>query len=323
MWWRGSAGSAAGAASERGEHHQHEKGADSSRPDPSDVPRVAVLARLVDAERFQIFIGTVIVVNAIVLGMETYPGLMDSYGNVLSWLNSICYGIFLIELVTRIASYGSRPWNFFRSGWNVFDFIIIGGALIPAVREQATILRLLRLARIARLLRFLPDARVLLSTVTKATPAVLSMVVLTVLLLFIYGIIGWTMFGSELPENWGTVGTAMLTLFVLLTLENFPVYLAEANAVNPFATIFFLSYVLIAAFIIVNLLIGVVISAMERAREEEAAEARKLGQDRKAAMLDHIVEMRTALDELEGEVDGMNSGEPSSKAPMRKDARPD
>jgi voltage-gated sodium channel len=102
----------------------------------------------------------------------------------------------------------------------------------------------------------------------------------------------------------------MLTLFVLLTLENFPVYLAEANTVTPFATVYFLSYVLIAAFIIVNLLIGVVISSMERAREEEAAEARKLGQDRKAAMLDHIAEMREALDELEGEVDGMKGGDP-------------
>jgi len=259
----------------------------------------------VESERFQIFIGSIIVANAIVLGLETYPGLMERYGSTLIFLNSVFYGIFLIELLTRIVSYGTRPWNFFRDGWNVFDFIIIGGALIPAVREQATVLRLLRLARIVRLMRFLPDARVLLSTITKATPAVLSMGVLTVLLLFIYGIVGWTMFGAALPDHWGNVGTAMLTLFVLLTLENFPVYLAEASAVNPFATVYFLSYVLIAAFIIVNLLIGVVISSMERAREEEAAAARKQGQDRKAAMLDHIVEIREALDELEGEVDGM------------------
>jgi Ion transport protein. len=151
------------------------------------------------------------------------------------------------------------------------------------------------------------------------------MVVLTVLLLFIYGIVGWTLFGSQLPEHWGTVGTAMLTLFVLLTLENFPVYLAEANTVTPFATIYFLSYVLIAAFIIVNLLIGVVISSMERAREEEAAAARKQGQDRKAAMLDHIAELREALDELEGEVDGMPSGQPKRQRPTeeRKPMRPE
>jgi voltage-gated sodium channel len=310
MWWRGSAGSAAGVGDEHRDHarpqaHDQRDSHNERTQSSASIPRIEPLARLVDSERFQIFIGSVIVANAIVLGMETYPGLMQDYGSTLTTLNTVCYLVFLAELITRIASYGLRPWNFFRDGWNIFDFIVIGGALIPAVREQATVLRLLRLARIARLMRFLPDARVLLSTVTKATPAVLSMAVLTVLLLFIYGIVGWTMFGEALPEYWGTLGTAMLTLFVLLTLENFPVYLAEAKAVNSFATIYFLSYVLIAAFIIVNLLIGVVISSMERAREEEAATARKQGQDRKAAMLDHIAEMREALNELEGEVDGM------------------
>ena len=271
----------------------------------STIPRFEPLARIVDSERFQIIIGSVIVANAVVLGLETYAGIMESYGSTLIFLNSAFYAVFLAELVIRIASYGTRPWNFFRSGWNIFDFIVIGGALIPAVREQATVLRLLRLARIVRLLRFLPDARVLILTITKATPSVLSMAVLTLLLLFVYGIIGWTLFGAAMPASWGNVGSAMLTLFVLLTLENFPTYLQEAREITPWATVFFLSYVLIAAFIIVNLLIGVVLSAMERAREEEAAEARKSGQARKGAMLDRIAEIREALDELEGEVDGM------------------
>ncbi len=308
MWWRGSAGGAAGVK----DQHDHPDGLqhtpDESTPPRSRqkvIPRFEPLARLVDSERFHIFIGAVIVANAIVLGLETYAGIMDSYGSTLVFLNSAFYAVFLVELVIRIASYGTKPWNFFRSGWNIFDFIVIGGALIPAVREQATVLRLLRLARIVRLMRFLPDARVLILTITKATPSVLSMAVLTMLLLFIYGIVGWTLFGEAMPDQWGNVGTAMLTLFVLLTLENFPTYLQEASAISPWATVFFLSYVLLAAFIIVNLLIGVVISSMERAREEEAAAARKHGQDRKAAMLDRISEIREALEELEGEVEGM------------------
>ena len=276
----------------------------------SNIPRFEPLAKIVDSERFQIFIGSVIVANAVVLGLETYAGIMESYGSILIFLNSAFYAVFLAELVLRIVSYGTRPWSFFRSGWNIFDFIVIGGALIPAIREQATVLRLLRLARIVRLLRFLPDARVLILTITKATPSVVSMAVLTLLLLFVYGIIGWTLFGAAMPESWGNVGSAMLTLFVLLTLENFPTYLQEARDITPWATVFFLSYVLIAAFIIVNLLIGVVLSAMERAREEEAAEARKSGQARKGAMLDRIAEIREALDELEGEVDGMPDRSP-------------
>jgi voltage-gated sodium channel len=266
-------------------------------------PRWRSLARFVDSEGFQIFIGGVIVLNAVVLGLETYSGVMAKYSGVLNGLNGLFYGIFLVELVLRILSYGTKPWNFFRHGWNIFDFIVIGGALLPFVREQATVLRLLRLARIVRLMRFLPDARILLSTVSRATPAVISMVVLTILVLFVYGILGWTLFGAAIPDQWGNVGDAMLTLFVLLTLEEFPAYLAEAQQVSPLATVFFLSYVLIAAFIIVNLLIGIVLSSMERAREEEAADARKTGQTHRAFLLEQITAMRKSLDEIEGEVD--------------------
>lgn len=277
------------------------------------VPRIVPIARLVDSDRFQLFIGAVIVANAVVLGLETYPGVMDSYSNLLITLNSVFYGVFVVELVLRLISYGKQPWNFFRSGWNIFDFIIIGGALIPAIQQQATVMRLLRLARVVRLLRFLPDARVLLLTVTKSIPSVMSMVVLTVLILFLYGMVGWTMFGEQLPQQWGTVGTSMLTLFVLLTLENFPQYLQEAQAVSPLATVFFLSYVLVAAFVVFNLLIGIVIGSMEKAREEEAAKARANQSGSKAIMRDRLEEIRNALEELQSEVDGMDDG--SKQAP--------
>ena len=279
------------------------------------VPRIVPIARLVDSDRFQLIIGAVIVANAVVLGLETYPGVMDSYSNLLITLNSVFYGVFVIELVLRLISYGKRPWNFFRSGWNVFDFIIIGGALIPAIQQQATVMRLLRLARVVRLLRFLPDARVLLLTVTKSIPSVMSMVVLTVLILFLYGMVGWTMFGEQLPQQWGTVGTSMLTLFVLLTLENFPQYLQEAQAVSPLATVFFLSYVLVAAFVVFNLLIGIVIGSMEKAREEEAAKARANQSGSKAVMRDRLEEIRTALEELQSEVDGLDDGSQQVRRP--------
>ena len=111
--------------------------------------------------------------------------------------------------------------------------MIIGAVFLPGVREQAQLLRLLRLARIVRLVRYLPDARILLLTVVKSIPSLFSMVVLTLLLLFVYGMVGWSLFGAALPESWGTIGRSMLTLFILLTLENFPTYLAEAEAVSP------------------------------------------------------------------------------------------
>jgi voltage-gated sodium channel len=155
---------------------------------------------------------------------------------------------------------------------------------------------LLRLARIVRLVRFLPDARILLLTVVKSIPSLFSMVVLTILLLFVYGMVGWSLFGAALPESWGTIGRSMLTLFILLTLENFPTYLEEAEQISPYAVVFFVSYVLLAAFVVFNLLIGIVIGSMERAREHDAAEPEPEPEpDSDEAVL---ARLRTVQDEL-------------------------
>ena len=263
------------------------------------VVRDGRLARLVDSDPFNLVIAGVIIFNAIVLGLETFPAVMESYGSTLSMLNNVCYGIFVVELVLRFASYGRRPQDFFRNGWNIFDLIIIGGVWIPGVRENVTLLRLLRLARIARLLRFLPDARILLSTVVRSLPPLGSIVVLTVLILFLYGMVGWAMFGEELPNSWGTITRSMLTLFILLTLENFPTYLEEALTVTPWATVFFVSYVLVAAFVIFNLLIGIIINSMESAREREALREAMDKTGPEADALARIREIKEALETLE------------------------
>ena len=274
--------------------------------------RTGRLARLVDSDAFNVAIAGVIIVNAIVLGLETFPTVMASYGDQLILANEVCYGIFVVELILRFASYGKRPQDFFKSGWNIFDLIIIGGVWIPGVRENATLLRILRLARIARLLRFLPDARVLIATVVRSLPPLMSIVVLTFLILFIYGMVGWAMFGAALPETWGTITRAMLTLFILLTLENFPTYLEEALAVTPWATVYFVSYVLVAAFVIFNLLIGIIIGSMESAREREALrEAQESGVSGDAAL--RIQSIRDALDALEADVQILADREKGSR----------
>ena len=163
-------------------------------------------------------------------------------------------------------------------------------------------IRLLRLARIARLLRFLPDARVLIATMGKALPSVFSMVVLVVLILFIYGMIGFVLFGEALPDEWGNIGSAMMTLFILLTLENFPTYLDQAQEVTPLASVFFLSYVLIAAFVVLNLVLGIVIGSMEEAREEERARLRKEEQKEHVSLVELVLGMRKQLELVEQEL---------------------
>ena len=227
------------------------------------------LTRLVNSMGFNVAIAVVIMGNALAIGASTYPGIVSEYSQVLTVLDIIFYTIFVIELILRILSYGRKPWMFFTDPWNVFDFVIITAVAIPAVRERATILRLLRLARIARIVHVLPELNILVRTVVRAIPAVASLLLLTFVIVFVYAIVGWTMFGTALPEDWGTVGSAMITLFVLLTLENFPVYRDEAQSVTPWATVFFLSFVLLGAFVILNLFIGVVVGTMETIREEE------------------------------------------------------
>ena len=266
------------------------------------------LRRLVESHGFNWFIVGVIIVNAVVLGLQTYADVEREYGSVLDAANDVCFAIFLAELALRIASYGRRPQDFFRNGWNVFDFVVILAVFIPGVRQNATVLRVFRLLRIVRVVRLLPEVRVLLAGVWRSVPPLASMAVLTVLLLFIYGMVGWLLFGDEIPGDWGDIGQAMLTLFVMLTLENFPVYMDRGMNVHSWSWIYFVSFVLLAAFIVLNVLIGIVLNSMEEAREIERR--RSLADQRAdgtpspahAPVVERIAILRAALDDLEAEL---------------------
>jgi voltage-gated sodium channel len=272
-------------------------------------------ARLVDSTPFAAAIAVVIVGNAIVLGLETYDSIERDYGATLDLLNDICLGIFVVELAIRIVAYGSRPQDFFRSGWNVFDFTIIAASFVPGLGNNTTLLRLVRLLRVVRIVSLLPDLRVLLLAVGRSIPPVLSIAVLAVLVIYVYGMIGWLLFGDELPDDWGNIGQAMLTLFVLLTLENLPNYLNEAMDVHSWSWIYFVTFALTSSFLLLNVLIGIIINSLEEARaiehERERAERRAAMTEVEAAadeaeradILDRrVAALRGALEDLEDEV---------------------
>lgn len=231
--------------------------------------------RLAESARFQATIFGVIVFNAVVLGLGTYDSLDDDWGTVLTALNDACLGVFVVELGIRIVAYGRRPQDFFKEGWNVFDFVVIMAVFVPGVRENATLLRLVRLLRIVRVVSVLPDVRVLIRGMVSALPPIGSMGVLALLFLYVYGMLGWILFGDEMPERWGDIGDAMLTLFTVFTLEGWNEVLYEAMDVHPWAWLFFVSFVLLASLLVVNILIAVIINAMEEAREVEQEEERK------------------------------------------------
>jgi voltage-gated sodium channel len=268
--------------------------------------------RLVGARWFDPLFLTVIVVNALVLGLETYPAIRARVGEELSLVNDVILGVFVVELGIRILAYGHRPQDFFRNGWNVFDFVVITASFLPGLRENATLLRLVRLARVVRAVRLLPDLRVLTVAVARSVPGVASLALITLLLVYVYGMIGWVIFRDHDPESFTNIGQAMVTMFVMLTLENLPDMIEMGQELSEWTLLFFVSYVLIAAFLIFNLFIGIVINSMEQARaiELHRAERELLDDDASndeaahAVILDERLRvLKDALESLEREVE--------------------
>jgi len=238
--------------------------------------RIGWLTRLVYSSPFEFFIAFVILVNATSLAILTLPYLEASVREACEQIDLICFAIYGTELVLRIISYGRRPQDFFKEGWNIFDFIVI--AISPLFAGQTVVLRLLRLLRLFRIFRFLPEVRVLTTSIVRSLPPLMSLAVLIFVALFMYGMVGHYLFGDSDTENWGSITRAMTSLFILLTLENFPNYLEAGVAVSPWALPYFLSYVFVVVFTVLNVLIGVVLNAMDEAREENRERAKRLGQ---------------------------------------------
>jgi voltage-gated sodium channel len=231
-----------------------------------DSSRIKWLTLVVYSQTFELCIAGIIFLNAVALALLTIPGIDAQTRQSLESFDQAALWIFVFELVVRMISYGSKPWNFFKTGWNVFDFVIIG--LSPFLANQTLILRLLRIFRLIRIFRFLPEVRVLTRSITRSLPPLMSMSVLIFLALFIYGMAGVYLFGEQMPEQWGDITAALTSLFILLTLEEFASYLVDGLAVSPWALPYYISYVFVIVFTILNVLIGVVLNAMDEARQE-------------------------------------------------------
>ena len=249
--------------------------------------RIFWLSRIVYSSPFELSIAFVILLNAISLGALTMPGISEGARASFEAFDRYALYVYTAELVLRMISYGTKPWEFFRRGWNIFDFLIV--ALSPIFAGQTVVLRLLRLLRLIRIFRFLPEVKVLTLSIVRSIPPLLSMSVLIFLALFIYGMAGVYLLGDKLPLHWGDISIALTTLFILLTLENFPVYLEEAILVSPLALPFFLSYIFIVVFTVLNVFIGIVLNAMDEARSENREKLEKMKKlDELAHQVDNI-----------------------------------
>jgi voltage-gated sodium channel len=214
----------------------------------------------------------VIVINAVVLGLETFEPLMAKHHGLFTTLNHVVLGIYVVELLIRLTAFRWNARAFSEDRWNVFDFIVVAASFVPWLRENAMLLRLVRLLRIVRIVRFLPDLRVIIGAVGRSVPGVASLAAATVLLIYIYGMVGWVLFGQHDPEHYGNIGAAMLTMFLMLTLENLPDNIEMGLEISGWTVVFFVSYVVVASFLIFNLFIGIVLNSMEEARSADRKE---------------------------------------------------
>ncbi|GAA4832252.1 ion transporter [Kitasatospora terrestris] len=256
----------------------------------------------------------VILANAVLLGVDTYSGVAAEYHEVLKRSEDLCVTAFTVEMALRLGAHADRPKAFFRDPWNVFDLVVVSSAFVPFLRENTTLLRLLRLARVLRTARFMPQLRILLVAVGRSLPGTVSFLFVGALILYVYAMVGWICFAARDPEHYGSLGRAGLTLFLLMMMDGLGDAVHAGLAISPLSILFYASFVLLASFVLVNVLIGVVLNALEEARELERTEAREAQAgppppvDADQGLRRRIVAMREALDELEARLDHEGAG---------------
>jgi len=256
----------------------------------------AVCHCIAQARWFENLTVGVIILNAIVLGLETYPTLTRDYAEVLHAANGAFLAYFTVEITIRIVAYDRRPWAFFRSGWNVFDFVIISAAYLPGVRENATFVRLLR---VFRLFTLLPDMRILVAGMVRSFRPLGGLALLFAMVFYVYGMLGWILFSDIDPAHWRNVGRALLTMFQLVTVEGWYEVQDAALAYEPWAWVYFVSFIIISAFVLFNMVIGVVINSMEEARAQANTEAEAARRAELVASSDPSIELVKRLDALQ------------------------
>ncbi|WKD49439.1 ion transporter [Microbulbifer spongiae] len=241
---------------------------------PQKFSFAARCQRIVAAPLFNQMIIGVILLNGIAVGLETSSWMVERFGLLLGGINQLVLGVFILEAAVKIAAYGSRPWRYFTSGWNCFDFTIIVLSLIPAAGPLATLARLVRVLRVLRLVSAFPELRVLVDTLLRSLPSMLHIALLMGIIFYIYGVAGYFLFHEIDPVHWRSLPIALLSLFRIVTFEDWTDIMYIAMEAMPWAWVYFVSFVVMGAFVMINLFIGVVLNNLEEAKLRRMDELR-------------------------------------------------
>lgn len=226
---------------------------------------------------FEIFVILVIITSALLVGVKTYD-IDPTTRTVIGALDWAITGIFLLEISIRFLG-EERKRDFFKHGWNIFDTLIVIASLMPVDNsDMALVGRLIRVFRVLRLVSIVPEMRILLSALVKALPQLGYVVVLMFIIFYIYGAVGSMLFADINPSLWGDIATAMLTLFRVMTFEDWTDVMYETMAVHPLSWSYYLSFIFLTAFAFLNMVIGIVVNVLHQENDRVLLEEKGLTQ---------------------------------------------
>ncbi|MEE9309930.1 MAG: ion transporter [Cocleimonas sp.] len=240
---------------------------------------------------FQLFIVSVIIISALMIGVKTYDVNPD-YLKLLTWIDVAITYLFLFEIVVRFLASGPS-FSFFKKGWNIFDTLIVAVSLIPIDDSEVVLLaRLVRIFRVLRLISIIPELRILISALIKALPPMGYVLLLMFIIFYIYAAVGSLLFDKINPVLWGDILVAMLTLFRVVTFEDWTDVMYETMEVYPLSWTFYLTFIFLNAFVFLNMMIGIVIERMQSEHDAynlendigEVAELKHVREDTRAIL---------------------------------------
>ncbi|WP_421981817.1 ion transporter [Roseibium sp.] len=250
---------------------------------------------LVTSRNWEFCIIGIIMLNAVTLGLETSPWMMDRFGALLVTIDRIILGIFVVELILRLYAHGLK---FFKDPWSLFDFAIVGIALVPSTGPMS-VLRSLRILRVLRLISVVPSLRRVIGGLIAALPGMGSIVVLMALVFYVFAVMATKLFGETFPDWFGDLGASLYTLFQIMTLESWSMGIVRpVMEVYPLSWLFFVPFILCTAFTVLNLFIGIIVSAMQEEHEAEADANRQAIHDDTGLILEEVKALRAELKEL-------------------------
>lgn len=258
------------------------------------------LRAIVESRWFGRTVVGLIVVNAVILGLETYPEIMAAHGAALKAADRAILWIFVTELVFRLVAHGKR---FFVDPWGLFDLAVVAIAFVPA-NEAFAVLRAARVLRVLRLISVFPNLRRVVEGLIGALPGIGSIGAIMAVIFYVFAVMATKLYGAEYPDWFGSLTASAFSLFQIMTLEGWADMVREMHRTHPFAPVFFVAYILIATFTILNLFIAIIVDAMQRQHRQEPDEDRLV-----------LAAIRREIAGLHGKIDALASGTVIEKKP--------